>query len=142
MKRLVQPSNSFKMPSGPAAVSVARNTVAPMAQTRFPFAFDSLTRRHASSSTNICSESHLCLVRSSTSIWRKLPSPTCSVMKAWLMPAISMRFISSREKWRPVTGAVTAPSFEAKIVWKFSISSGIACRMWRTSSGIGASPKA
>ncbi len=142
MKRLVQPSNSFRIPSGPAAVSVARSTVAPMAQTRLPLAFDSLTSRHASSSTNICSESHLCLVRSSTSIWRKLPRPMWRVMNAWLMPTISMRFISSREKWSPVTGAVTAPSFDAKMVWKFSRSSGTAWRMWRTSSGIGASPSA
>ena len=48
--------------------------------------------------TTICSESILCLVRSSTSISRKLPRPECNVRKANWQSLISRRFISSRLK--------------------------------------------
>ena len=60
--------------------SMVRITVVPTAQMFCPASRAAFTIRHASASTNICSESILCLVKSSTSISRKLPRPACIVM--------------------------------------------------------------
>ncbi|CUP46217.1 Uncharacterised protein [Segatella copri] len=64
----------------PTAVSVAFITLVPIAQTRWPASLVLLTRSHASWLIIICSESILCLVRSSTSISWKLPRPQCRVI--------------------------------------------------------------
>ena len=145
MNLLVQPSNSFNIPSVPTAVSVALTTLVPTAHTFFLLRLVSFTILHASALITICSESILCLVRSSTSISLKLPKPQCRVMKALLMPLISILFNSSLLKCKPVAGAVTAPSFLANIHWKFSKSSFVAWVSSRLSMiyrGKGASPKA
>ena len=84
----------------------------------------------------ICSESILCLVRSSTSMSLKLPKLMCEVTNALFIPLISIRFINSRLKCNPAPGAETAPSFRAKIVWKRSSSSGSTGRVILWGSGV------
>ena len=116
------------MPSVPTAVSVAFVTLVPTAQIRCPALFASFTIRHVSAVISICSESILCFVKSSTSISLKFPRPQCRVMKAFRIPDISIRFNISLVKWRPVAGAVTAPSDSAKTHWKSSMSSSVTGR--------------
>ena len=127
MNSLVQPSYSFSIPSVPTAVSVALTTLAPTAQRRCPACLAPLAIRQASALMCISSESILCFVRSSTSMSWKLPNPQCRVMKAFLIPLISIIFIICSEKWMFVPGAETAPSFFAKTDWNCSISSAVAC---------------
>ena len=137
----VHPSYSFKCPSVLTVLSIARITVVPTAHTFLPRSLARFTILTASSVTNICSESILCFVRSSTSISRKFPSPACNVIYAKSIPLISIRFISSRLKCRLAVGAVTAPSFLAKIDWKRSASSSSTGR-FRIVCGNGVSPNA
>ena len=68
------------------------------------------------SGITICSESILCLDKSSTSTALKVPKPTCKVIFAKSTPLISKRFNKCLEKCKPALGAATAPSSSAKIV--------------------------
>ena len=126
---LVHPSNSLRCPSVLTALSIARITVVPTAHTFLPLSLARFTVFTAISFTNICSESILCFVKSSTSMSRKLPRPACKVIYAKSTPLISRRFINSRLKCKLAVGAVTAPSFFAKIDWKRSASSGSTGRL-------------
>ena len=140
MNLFVHPSYSFSCPSVLTAVSVALAVVIPTTHTLWPSALALFTISQASRPMTICSEFILCFVRSSTSMGSKLPRPQCAVMKALWMPLISIIFITSRLKCSPEVGAVTAPSFLAYMVWKFSMSSAVASRLSMMYLGSGASP--
>ena len=128
MNLLVQPSKTFKCPSVLTALSTARITVVPTAQTLRPSSLARFTRLTASSPTCICSESILCLVRSSTSMSRKLPSPACIVTNAKSIPLISRRFINSRLKCKLLLEQ-SRPFFTCKYRLKRSASSSSTGRL-------------
>ena len=109
----VHPLNGFKCLSEEIELSIARMHVVPIEQTFFFSSIARLTTSHASCEMITCSESILCLERSSTSTGLNVPSPTWSVISGNCTPAISKRFINSLEKCNPAVGAATAPSFLA-----------------------------
>ncbi|MNL25855.1 hypothetical protein D3C87_1473510 [compost metagenome] len=117
MNLLVQSFAGLSNPPEETADSMARIDVVPTAHTLFLRSIAWFTIFASFSSIMNCSESILCLVRSSTSTDLKVPKPTCNVTSAKLIPFNSKRFISSLLKCKPAVGAATAPSCFAKIVW-------------------------
>lgn len=99
------------------ADSMARMEVVPTAHTLCFVSVALFTVCTDPSVTRKYSASILCLDRSSTSILRKVPKPTCSVNSAKSMPFISSLFNNSLLKCRPAVGAATAPISLAYTVW-------------------------
>ena len=98
------------------------------------------TATAVASGTAKCSASVWCLLRSSHSTGWNVPSPACSVTGHTAAPFALMAATSSSVKWRQAAGAVTAPRWRAKTLWKRSRSSGSAGR--RRYGGMGVSPMA
>ena len=113
--------------------------VVPMEHTRRPFCFAVLMIRQASSSILKYSASILCLLKSSTSIGRKVLKPVCKVTSAKRIPKISDFLINSLLKCKPAVGAATAPSYFAYTVWYLSLSSSSGLRLMYLGNGV--SPK-
>ena len=115
---------------------MVRIEVVPTAHT-FRFALFAVFTISAAFSVMIaCSESILCLVKSSTSTGLKVPSPTCRVISENSIPLSSNLFSSCLEKCSPAVGAATAPSSFAKIVWYLSSSEGSTSRLIYFGSGV------
>ncbi|MNR22749.1 hypothetical protein D3C85_1397220 [compost metagenome] len=117
MNLLVQSLAALSILPEDTADSIARIEVVPTAQIFLFSSIALLTISASFCSIMNCSESILCLVKSSTSTDLKVPSPTCKVTSAKLTPFSSSLFISSLLKCKPAVGAATAPSCLAKIVW-------------------------
>ena len=105
MNLFVHPSKGFSNPSVDTELSTERITVVPTAHTLPPALLTRFTASAVRSGMTTCSESILCLVRSSTSTVLKLPNPTCSVRKVMSTPLISSLFIRCLLKCSPAVGA-------------------------------------
>ena len=110
MNLFVHPLNGLIKFCVVTELSIERTEVVPIAQMFLLFSIPLLIIFTLSSGIITCSESILCLLKSSTSTARNVPRPTCKVSSAKLTPTISNRFINSRLKCSPAVGAATAPS--------------------------------
>ena len=98
MKMLVQPADSFNVPSSAAKLSTVRQEVVPTQITRPPFRLVSLMIRAVSSGIMQYSECISCSEMSSAFTGRKVPSPTWREMcirdrnkSLWVPVRISFR---------------------------------------------------
>ena len=117
MKIEVSPANGWMVPSSCAALSSSRSDVVPTATMRPPPARAAFSALAVAAEMLPHSACILCEAVSSAFTGRKVPAPTCRVIRWMPTPRARSASCSAGVKCNPAVGAATAPSAVANMVW-------------------------